>query len=138
MDIHIRRATKEDLPSMISLLSQLTIVGNPSSDKINNRIYDNIYLACTGNDVIIGTITMFVEYKIIHNASKVGHIEDVVVHSDYRKLGVGKLLIDHCLDLAKKLACYKVILDCDEENVKFYEKCGFKTKGVCMRYDLNK
>ncbi len=137
MDIKIRQATKEDLSSLITLLSQLTTVGNPSSEIINSCIYNNIYLACDINGTIVGTITLLVEDKIIHNGSKVGHIEDVVIHSDYRKLGIGKLLIDHCLDLSKKIGCYKVILDCDEENIIFYEKCGFKTKGVCMRYDIN-
>jgi len=137
MDIKIRQATKEDLSSLISLLSQLTTVGAPNSETINSSIYNNIYLACDNNGTVVGTITLLVEDKIIHNGSKVGHIEDVVVHSYYRKLGIGKLLIDHCLDLSKKFGCYKVILDCDEENIRFYEKCGFKTKGVCMRYDIN-
>ena len=28
--------------------------------------------------------------------------------------------------------CYKVILDCEDHNQKFYEKCGFHRKGVEM------
>ena len=28
---------------------------------------------------------------------------------------------------------YKIILDCDEKNVKFYEKCGFNNAGVEMQ-----
>ena len=134
MEIKIRKATENDLPKIIILLSQLTEVGNPTS--INDNVYDNIYLACTDDDVIIGTITLLIEDKIIHSGSKVGHIEDVVVHSSYRKLGIGKILIDYCVDLAKEAGCYKVILDCDEDNIRFYEKCGFKTKGVCMRYSF--
>ena len=28
--------------------------------------------------------------------------------------------------------CYKVILDCDDSNVGFYEKCGYSRKGAQM------
>ena len=135
MNINIRQAVPSDLPSLIILLSQLTTVGNPDSSLIDNNIYNNIYLACIDN-IIVGTVTLLIENKIIHNGSKVGHIEDVVVDFNHRKLGIGKLLIDYCLDIAKKEGCYKVILDCDDENIKFYEKCGFKEKGVCMRYNI--
>ena len=135
--IEVRQANKKDLNSLINLLSQLTVVGNPTVESINKNIYDNIYVAyLTDDNNIIGTITLFVEDKIIHNGSKVGHIEDVVVDKNYRKMGVGKLLIDYVVKLSKDRGCYKVILDCDEDNIKFYEKCGFKTKGVCMRFDI--
>lgn len=33
---------------------------------------------------------------------------------------------------AKEAGCYKVILDCAENNVAFYEKCGLTRKEVQM------
>lgn len=30
------------------------------------------------------------------------------------------------------MGCYKVILDCSEDNVRFYERCGFVRKEVQM------
>jgi glucosamine-phosphate N-acetyltransferase len=134
--ILVRSVTKEDLPELASLLSQLTTVGTPDLDSVSETVYSNIYVAYTNNK-IVGTITLLVEPKIIHNAGKVGHIEDVVVHTKYRKRGIGKLLIDHVKTVAKEKECYKIILDCDEHNIGFYEKSGFKTKGVCMRFDIN-
>ena len=39
------------------------------------------------------------------------------------------------LALTQEAGCYKVILDCSEENVPFYEKCGLIKKEVqCVRY----
>jgi glucosamine-phosphate N-acetyltransferase len=35
-------------------------------------------------------------------------------------------------DIAAQCGCYKVILDCAEHNVKFYEKCGFLRKELQM------
>lgn len=37
-----------------------------------------------------------------------------------------------CVCLAQELGCYKVILDCSEDNVPFYEKCGLTRKEVQM------
>ena len=34
--------------------------------------------------------------------------------------------------VAERMGCYKVILDCSEENQPFYEKCEFKRKEVQM------
>jgi|UniRef100_A0A6C0IKB6 glucosamine-phosphate N-acetyltransferase len=83
---------------------------------------------------IIASATVFVEQKLIHNMGKVGHIEDVVVSSDYRGHGLGKLIVNKCIDYAKSQRCYKCILDCAEENVEFYKKCNsdFQEKGIEM------
>ena len=35
-------------------------------------------------------------------------------------------LIEHLLGVARMAGCYKVILDCDEHNVAFYAKLGFR------------
>ena len=85
-------------------------------------------------DYIVASATVFVEQKLIHNMGKVGHIEDVVVSSDYRGHGLGKLIVNKCLDYSKSQGCYKCILDCAEENIEFYKKCnsGFQIKGVEM------
>jgi glucosamine-phosphate N-acetyltransferase len=41
-------------------------------------------------------------------------------------------LIDALVRVAKQQGCYKVILDCTEHNVLFYEKCGLSRKEVQM------
>jgi len=35
-------------------------------------------------------------------------------------------LIDHLLAVSRSMGCYKVILDCNDQNIAFYEKLGFK------------
>ena len=41
-------------------------------------------------------------------------------------------MIEALLDHAQKASCYKVILDCSDQNVAFYKKCGFEKKEVQM------
>ena len=85
---------------------------------------------------IEGSASVFIENKLLHCGSKVGHIEDVVVNKNKRLKGVGKLLIESCVDYSKRKGCYKVILDCAEHNIAFYESCGFSVSCSCMRVDL--
>lgn len=84
------------------------------------------------NGELIGIGSILIENKFIHNLSSVGHIEDVVIDNKYRGNGYGKILINFLTEFAKNNNCYKVILDCSENNVGFYEKCGFSQKNVQM------
>ena len=52
---------------------------------------------------------------------KVGHIEDVVVDKSQRGGGIGKQMLQFLEARAKDLGCLKVILDCNSDNVGFYE-----------------
>jgi glucosamine-phosphate N-acetyltransferase len=85
---------------------------------------------------VIGATTLLIEQKFIHNGGKAGHIEDVVTRKGFEGLGVGTALMDHALRFAKTAGCYKIVLDCSEANIRFYQKIGFRLHEMCMRYDL--
>lgn len=122
----------------IELLSQLTTVGEISKDRfvlqlelVKKSIGHNIYVL-EHNNKIIATGTLLIEFKIIHNCSSVSHIEDIVVDKNYRGQNIGKKLIEHLIYISKLNKCYKILLDCNEYNKKFYEKCGFKVVNNSM------
>ena len=81
---------------------------------------------------IIGTGTIIYEPKIIHGGKYVGHIEDIVVSEKHRNLGIARSILTELKKLAYQKECYKVILDCSEENRGFYEKNDFLYNGVQM------
>ena len=121
----------------LQLLEQLTTVDaeNISYDDFSthfDKMESKKTFVIKHNDRIIGTASILIEAKFIHKLSSIGHIEDVVVDSNYRNKGIGKLLIDHCIDYAKENNCYKIILNCAEHNIEFYKKCGFNNKNVEM------
>jgi len=128
------------------LLSQLTSLENMDKTKFQERFREfqkakDTYYIVVIEDLkrkwIVGTATLFVEKKIIHGAGKVGHIEDVVIDSSYRGKDLGKRLIEQLKCLGEKISCYKIILDCSEKNVTFYEKCGFTKKEIQMVFYRN-
>ena len=85
---------------------------------------------------MIGTGAVFIEQKFLRGGGRVGHIEDVVVDNRSREKGVGKAIIDSLVEIAREERCYKVILNCSNENVPFYIKCGFRLTENEMRLDL--
>lgn len=103
----------------------------------NHRIMCCVYHDIEADsEIIVGMSTIFIEPKLIHNCSCVGHIEDVVVDEKYRKMNVGKFMINKLLNYAKQKGAYKVILDCDEEKVGFYRRCDFYKSSVQMRINI--
>jgi len=128
----------EHFEAVFKLLSQLTTLGKGTYEdyveyimNFNNNKYT--YLM-KDNDTIVGIGTLLIEKKVIHGFKSVGHIEDIVVDTNYRGRKYGKHLIHYLLDMARSKYCFKVILDCSSENQGFYEACGFSNKGVCMGY----
>lgn len=85
---------------------------------------------------VIGSTTLLIEQKLIHNGGKAGHIEDVVTRKGFEGFGIGSALIDHALQVAKSVGCYKVVLDCSDTNIRFYQKAGFRVHETSMRFDL--
>jgi glucosamine-phosphate N-acetyltransferase len=85
---------------------------------------------------VVGTTRLLVERKFIHGGGLVGHIEDVAVSPEYQHRGVGTALVRHAVDEAKRLGCYKVILDCFDDLASFYARMGFRPFNRGLRLDL--
>ena len=143
-EIEIREIEESDLEK--GFLETLDFLRNASgldrnkAKEILKKIKQNpnhiIHVAMDGKK-IVGTTTLFIEQKFIHNGGLVGHIEDVVVRKDCEGKGIGIKLIMSMLERAKEKNCYKTILDCKDDVKQFYERIGFKHESNGMRYDHN-
>ena len=102
--------------------------------KIKQNLNHIIHVATDG-EKIVGSTTLLIEQKFIHDGGLVGHIEDVVVRKDYEGKGIGIKLVTSMLERAKEKNCYKTILDCKDDVKQFYERIGFKHESNGMRYD---
>lgn len=112
-------------------------VGNERAKQILSKIREqgsHIYVAHRKDDgEIIGALTLMMEQKFIREGGVCGHIEDVSTRKGYEKNGVGRALVEHAVSKAREGGAYKVILDCADYNLKFYENCGFKKSENCMK-----
>lgn len=89
-----------------------------------------------GSGQVIGTATLVVDRKFIHNCASVGRVEDVSTRKGFEGQGIGKQLVLTVVEEAKKAGCYKVILACTPDKVPFYRKCGFYQEAELMRMNL--
>ena len=87
---------------------------------------------------IAGAASLITVNKIIRSGNRIALIEDVAVDEEYRGLGLGKMLIEDLLKISVEKNCYKTILNCSDENIKFYEKCGMYRAENQMRWDRPK
>ena len=117
------------------VLAQLTSVEGTTKEKFVKRFNQvkknpNVkVLVGEKNGKIVCTGTLLVEEKFHNGCSNYGHIEDIAVDQSIRRTGVGKHVILTLLDEARKYGCYRVVLDCRDHNVPFYEACGLERVG---------
>ena len=84
---------------------------------------------------VVGSTTLLIEQKFIHQGGLVGHIEDVVVDKNFQGQKIGEKIMKYLLEIAKNQGCYKTILDCTDDVKPFYEKLGFKQVANELRFD---
>ena len=135
----IREVTKSDLAAVTQLLQELSVF---YPEKIQD---EDRWLSFTSqknllaivaelDNVIVGYGTLLVEQKI--RGGKAGHIEDIVIHPDFRRTGIGRAILDFLAGHAVELGCYKLVLQCSEENRRFYELGGYRQTHLAMQKPL--
>ncbi|XP_075722947.1 glucosamine 6-phosphate N-acetyltransferase isoform X7 [Rhipicephalus microplus] len=118
----------------LELLTQLTVGGDVSREQFLDRFramkaapgtYYITVIEDADRGTVVASATLFAELKFIRGLATRGHIEDVVVSSEYRGRNLGKLLIQTLVRLGKRLGCYRLTLDCKDTVIKFYANNGF-------------
>lgn len=135
----VRKLEPEDVDrGFLELLAQLS----PSAAKVSREQFaarlgeiragpEHVYVIQDG-DRIVACGTLVVERKFARDCGACGHVEDIVVDERARGRGLGVVIVRALTIVAEMVGCYKVILDCSEENQGFYEKCGLERKEVQM------
>ncbi len=141
-DVIIRELKEEDLwNGFLTSLDSLKQASNIEKSKAK-EIFDKInanpdYIIAVAelDGKIVGSTTLIIELKFIHNGGLVGHIEDVVVNKEHQGKKIGEKIMKHLINISKNRGCYKTILDCTDDVKPFYEKLGFKQVGSELRFD---
>ncbi len=135
--LHIRSATKGDLPGLLALYQYL-IPGDAAptpaaATAILTQIqtYPNsaIFLGETAGQLVT-SCTLIVIPNLTRGGSPYGLIENVVTHTDHRAQGYGQRILRHATNAAWEAGCYKVMLmtgSTDPAIHAFYRAAGFET-----------
>lgn len=117
------------------VLKQLTRVGDLTKERYEAQfdamkscggVHYVVVVEDMAAGVIVGSASLIVERKFIHNAALRGRIEDVVVDKEYRGRHLATLLLDLVTKLSEYLGCYKTSLDCKPALESFYGRFSYK------------
>jgi len=142
--IKIRELQKKDLQNgfltTLDSLKQTSNMDKNRAEEVFETINSNpnhIIAIAELDGKVVGTTTLLIEPKFIHDGGLVGHIEDVVVGKKFQGQKIGNEIVKFLLEVAKNRGCYKTILNCTEDVKEFYEKMGFKHTANELRFDHN-
>lgn len=139
MTLHFRTLQHHDYVSYLALIRDFrktSFTKEQFWSTLDTMVQTSDMIVIEEAGELIACGTLLYETKLIHNISKVGHIEDVCIKKEHRGKQLGKQLIAYMAGLAKEKGCYKVTLYCEEGNVEFYKKCNFKCAGQQMIMDF--
>ncbi len=127
------------LDSYIETLENMAKVWDMSTERAKEILqnmkkqWSTIYIALDSKAWIVGTLTLLLEQKFLRWGAYAAHIEDIAVRKWFEKQGIWTTLIWAAITKAREENCYKIILDCDDFLVPYYERFNFKQDGIFMR-----
>ena len=154
MSCNIRKAETKDIPSILGLIKELAVFERQpnavilSEGELEQALFGEnpwvyVYVAEMENKVV-GMALYYYGFSTWKGRSL--HLEDLIVHENYRKLGIGRALMNQVIQVAKTEKVERMsweVLDWNEPAVKFYESLGtefYKDWWLCrlFREDLKR
>jgi GNAT superfamily N-acetyltransferase len=86
------------------------------------------------DDKAIAAAAIFLEPRA--GSGILGHLENVVTHKAYRRMGLAKRVVDDMVREARKAGCYAIMLSCLPKNAELYARCGFLPAGTQVEYNF--
>ena len=141
MGLSIRKSTENDIPSILSLLYELERPRPLDDNEVKifkNKIRDyfsnsqKTILVAEKEKVIVGIVSILYLQRL-NRAKMEMYIPELIVTEKLRYSGIGKKLIQYCMDIAKEKDCYRIRLESGnsrKESHKFYKSIGFEQSAL--------
>jgi GNAT superfamily N-acetyltransferase len=140
MNIKLRTASKEDLPEVISLIKELAEYERAAHEvkiTLEELIQDGFgehplywIILAEIDGKIVGMSFYYIRYSTWTGRNL--YLEDIVVKEEYRGHGVGKLLFEETINIAKEMKVRQMmwqVLDWNEPAINFYKKYNAELDG---------
>lgn len=114
----IRKARIEDIKKIHHLVNQSAAMGEMLPRSLG-ELYDNLrdYFVCIEGDDIVGTGGLHICWE------NLAEVRSLCVADTARKKGIGRAIVDVCVEEAKTYDINKLFLLTYQ--VEFFKKCGF-------------
>lgn len=147
----LRRAGADDLPAVLALFvasgldqpEDVPLAGAQQSWQAMQALGAEVWLAecelVRGGVEVLGCLTLYVLPLLAHRQAPEALVEDVAVHPKAQGLGLGRLLMEEAMAVARARGCYKLALSSNARRVEahaFYEHLGFSGHGFSFHVPL--
>ena len=146
--IELRRATREDIPSIFELVKELALF-EKAPEEVTATLAD-YEVNGFGENPLFGAYLAFYQGKLAGFAlwyfrfstwkGKRLYLEDLYVKDEFRGLGIGKQLIEICFEEAKNTKCTGMmwqVLDWNTPAIEFYKQYDAKFDGEWINVNVN-
>ena len=142
--IKIRNLSINDLEGLIKLLEQLwtgKAIDRDSVKKVIERglkSENQIYICATDGGKVIGYCSLTIKNNLWMSAN-LGNVDELVVDSDYRNRGIGKMLMNEIQNIAKENDCKRLELDSAFHRTvahDFYSNLGFEKRDCLFTKEI--
>lgn len=141
--VSCRVATQADLAEILRLYAQPDLDGKalslPEAERLFERIEQypdyKLYVA-EREGRIVGTFALLIMPNLGHWGTPSGVIEDVAVDPACQGQGIGRIMMQHALQVCGEKGCYKAALSSNLRRKRahaFYESLGFERHGYSYR-----
>lgn len=139
----IRKAASQDIARLVRMYRQFD--ENANNAVAHHRMQDTLaqinrsgFVAIAEEEnQIMGTYTFYLCPNLARDCRPFAVIENVIVDASRRRREIGKTLMNHAIETAKELGCYKLMLCTSadwNDNVQFYLSCGFINNKTGFEY----
>ncbi|KAF6244929.1 GNAT family N-acetyltransferase [Nitrosopumilus sp. b2] len=148
-NVTIRDASDKDIPIILGLLYDL---GRPKPQKdsdidsfrklVKKYIIDSdkqIRVTILDDTKIVGMVSLMFLSRLNRDTLEM-YIPELVVIEKYRNQGIGKKLINSCIDFAKEKKCHRIRLESGNqrtESHQFYKRLGFEQSAFSFTLNLD-
>jgi len=146
--IQIRTATKNDILTILELLYEMQRPKPKTKSektKFTKLILqylsegDKKILVAYDGSKVVGLVSLMFLSRL-NRIRKELYIPELVVAKKYRRFGVGKLLIESCIGIAKRKNCFRIRLESGKQRKeahKFYHSLGFEQSALSYNFNLD-
>lgn len=148
-EVVVRVPRRQDVPALVALMSD-DVLGKDREAAGDLSVYFDAWdemmldpnaemLVLDIEGQVVGTATLNYVRHLARRGMRRCTIEAVRVSSAYRRQGLGQVLIEACLDMARARGCGVVQLTTDKRRVdaqRFYRRLGFEASHEGMKLYL--
>ena len=129
--------TGSDIPfdqvvELYNAVGWLAYTNEEQRPKLQEAIRNSTYVVTAwSGDQLVGLV------RCLSDNVSICYLQDLLVHPDYQRLGIGRKLVLNCLGHFTHVRMKVLMTDDEEGQKKFYESLGYKNTKNLTRIKLN-